>query len=174
MEFPPTGWEIFEEKDFETASPRIAGDTTMELMAQIRPNGRVVDHWRVALGGGKILTSDIRLEKICGSTTISPFKIRFQSWPKDVILRRNMTSSKWFDGLEMLARREFVVFKDGSDEACEEDLLLQTLAGETDINKKSFAVRFGVTVGADRRPRLELQGLPASATTLESKPAFIG
>ena len=55
MEFPPTGWEIFGAEDFETAAPRVAGDAVMELMAQIRPNGRVMDHWRVAIGGAKIL-----------------------------------------------------------------------------------------------------------------------
>ena len=146
----------------------------MELMAQVRPNGRVMDHWRVALGGSRILTANIELAKICRSPTVAPYRVEFQAWPRDVILRRNMTSSAWLDGLELLARREFVVYKQGEDEACQEDHLLEVLATETDLAMKSFAFRFCVGVGADRRPTLELQGLPGGATTITSKPAFVG
>ena len=174
MEFPPAGWEIFEDKDFNLAAPRLAGDAVFELMAQARPNGRVVDHWRVGLGGSKILQADIKLAEMCRTTSISAYKLRFQAWPRDVMIRRNMISSAWLDGEALLKRREFVVSKDGQDEACPEDELLKELAKEEDPTKRAFAIRFAVGVGADKSLNLQLQGLPASESTLTSKPAFIG
>jgi hypothetical protein len=173
-EFPPQEWEIFKDSEFELAAPRQAGEHVMELMAQARPNGRCVDHWRVAIGGGKVLQADFRLADICRSSQVSPYKIRFQAWPRDVKLRRNMVSSAWMDGQTLLARREFAVFKMGSDEACPEDEILQELAKEEDLSKKSFSVRFAVAAGVDGSLLLELQGLPAAEATLLSKPAFLG
>ena len=174
MEFPPAGWEIFEEKEFGLAAPRLAGEAVAELMAQARPNGRVMDHWRIALGGSKILQADFKMADICRSSTISAFKLRFQAWPRDVAIRRNMTSSAWMDGEALLKRREFAVFKGGRDKACPDDKLLQELAKEDDPNKRAFAIRFAVSAGADRLLHLQLQGLPANEATLLSKPAFIG
>jgi hypothetical protein len=174
MEFPPTGWEVFEAKDFTTAAPRMAGEAVMELMAQARPNGRCMDHWRIGLGGTKILEADFRLKEICRSSAVSAYKLRFQAWPRDVQLRRNMTTSAWIDGQALIARREFSVFKSGSDEALPDDEILAEMAKEEDVSKKAFSVRFGVAAGADRRLYLELQGLPGGEAILQSKPAFIG
>ena len=38
-------------ENFETAPPRTSADVCVEVMAQVRPNGRVMDHWRIATGG---------------------------------------------------------------------------------------------------------------------------
>ena len=81
MEFPPTGWEIFPHTEFETAAPRLVGDTVMEMMAQARPNGRCVDNWKIAIGGSKIVEADFRLKEICCSSSINAFKLCFQAWP---------------------------------------------------------------------------------------------
>ena len=43
MEFPPD-WEVMAADDFTTARPRNAGLCSMELLAQVRPNGRILDH----------------------------------------------------------------------------------------------------------------------------------
>ena len=174
MEFPPAGWEIFPATEFETAAPRVAGDHVMELMAQIRPNGRCVDNWRIAIGGGKILEADIRLKAICKSSAINPYKLRFQAWPRDIKIRRNMTTSRWLDGIQLIERREFAVFKDGTEEATKVEELLAALESIDDAAKKAFAIRFGVGVGPDRKLVLELQGLPASEASLKSKPGLIG
>jgi len=174
MEFPPTGWEIFGAEDFETAAPRVAGDAVMELMAQIRPNGRVMDHWRVAIGGAKILEADFRLASICKSSVVSPYKLRFQTWPKDIRIRRNMTSTTWTDGLETLARREFAVTAKDDPDTDRTEELLAAIEKETEMAKKSFSFRYAVAIGEDKRLNLELQGLPGSVATLTSKPAFTG
>jgi hypothetical protein len=54
MNFPPEE-EVFGAEQFETAAPREAGELGLELMAQVRPNGRILDHFRVTLGGSKII-----------------------------------------------------------------------------------------------------------------------
>ena len=61
MEFPPAHWAVFPAEDFETACPRLPGTLGVELMAQVRPNGRVMDHWRLAIGGSSNLTITLDL-----------------------------------------------------------------------------------------------------------------
>jgi len=174
MEFPPAGWEIFPSVDFDTAAPRVAGDTVMEVMAQVRPNGRCVDNWRIALGGSKILDTDFRLKDICKSSAVNPYKLKFQAWPRDIKLRRNMASTPWYDGIAHLERREFTVYKEGEQEEIKTEDLLEVLAGIEDLGKKAFSFRLAVGVGPDKSVNLELQGLPASEAVLMSKPAFMG
>jgi hypothetical protein len=174
MEFPPPGWELYQAKDFNTDIPHIEGDHVMELKAQARPNGRVVDHWRVGIGGAKILEANIRLKEICKSSAIAPYRLVFQAWPRDVNIRRNMTSSPWLDGMELLERREYAIWKDGEKVTIKEDVMLGDLEKEVDQAKKSFSIRFAVGVADDKTLRLELQGLPATESTLKGKPAFVG
>jgi hypothetical protein len=50
MEFP-SDRAVFHTDMFGTAAPRSHGETIMELMMQARPNGRLLDHFRVATGG---------------------------------------------------------------------------------------------------------------------------
>ena len=51
MEFPPESYDVFDSDLFETARARLAGDAVMEVMLQMRPNGRCLDHYRIALDG---------------------------------------------------------------------------------------------------------------------------
>ena len=174
MEFPLPGWELHPAKNFNLDTPHVDGDHVMELKALVRANGRVVDHWRVGIGGAKILEANIRLKEICKASSISPYKLVFQAWPQDVIIRRNMTSSPWIDGVELLQHREYAIWKEGEKAPVKEEALLEDLEKETNQAKKSFAIRFAVGVCDDKTLRLELQGLPASEATLKGKPAFVG
>ncbi len=47
MKFPP--YDVFEADQFETAGVGLAGDAVMEVMQQMGPNGRCLDHYRIAL-----------------------------------------------------------------------------------------------------------------------------
>ena len=64
MEFPLEDWFAFPATDFELAAPRITEDYTAKILAQARPNGRVMDHWRITLGGTKILQAEIEIAAI--------------------------------------------------------------------------------------------------------------
>ena len=54
MEFPPE-WLIFTNNDFDIAAPRDPGRCGVELRAQVRPNGQIMDHFQLAVGGTQLL-----------------------------------------------------------------------------------------------------------------------
>jgi hypothetical protein len=43
MDFPPE-WTVLTTDEYETATPRITGDVTMEICAQLRPSGRILEN----------------------------------------------------------------------------------------------------------------------------------
>ncbi len=45
MDFPHD-WVVLAAEEFETAAPRVNGDVTMEVLAQLRPSGRILDNFR--------------------------------------------------------------------------------------------------------------------------------
>jgi hypothetical protein len=51
-------------EDYKTATPRITSDVTMEICAQLRPTGRILDNFRVALGGSKVLDFEADLGQL--------------------------------------------------------------------------------------------------------------
>ena len=110
MEFPPDTYFIFPAEHFETAGPRIIGDYTEEILAQVRLNGRVMDHWRVVLGGSKALEAEVDLAKLVpAAATLPKWRLTFQQWPRDLTIRSNMTTSGWVDLLALLAANEVSV-----------------------------------------------------------------
>ena len=50
--------------EFEIATPRIEGDFTFELLAQLRPSGRILDNFRVSIGGNRALENDADLGQL--------------------------------------------------------------------------------------------------------------
>ncbi len=53
MDFPSEDWVYLDE--FDTAPTNMRGDNTLELYAQLRPTGRMLDHFRCVLWGSKHL-----------------------------------------------------------------------------------------------------------------------
>ena len=47
----PGKWFIFDAGEFDTARPRAASECCMEVIAQVRANGRVMEHWRIVTRG---------------------------------------------------------------------------------------------------------------------------
>ena len=141
----------------------------MEVMAQVRPNGRILDHYRISLGGSRIL--DIRVPlaalNICAADSL--LRLRYQEWPRDIEVRRNMVTSTWKDAYDLLASKKADVVNE-QDEPIPMDQFLREMkeAG------RAAALRFAVVIGEDQRVQLQLQGLPASAASLMGKPAFRG
>ena len=56
MEFPLETYDVFEADQFESARARLAGEAVMEVMLQMRPNGRCLDRYRIALDGTVLVT----------------------------------------------------------------------------------------------------------------------
>ena len=168
MEFPPE-WEVFPAEDFNTAGPRAAGECGMELLAQMRPNGRVLDHYRVTLGGSRILDVKVPLAKLLLGHADSQMRLHFQIWPKDVLVRRNMMTSVWTDVYKMIAARDAAVESD-------EGVVLPHDAILEDLKSAGAAasIRYAVAIGEDLKLQLHLQSLPATAAYLAGKPLLRG
>ncbi len=99
MEFPPD-WVVSPMEDFEAYTPPVqssASDYVMELLAQLRPSGQILDHFRIALDGSAALSKELDLGQLIPSTLFKGHKLAFQFWPRDIQIRRNMVSSAWVD-----------------------------------------------------------------------------
>jgi hypothetical protein len=169
MEFMPGNWDCFPLEEFGTAAPREAGALNMELLMQVRPNGRMLDHHRICLGGNQIIDAKFGMADLFEAAAMAAWKCRFQIWPKDVDLRRNMASTGWKDISTMIASRDIIITTE-TDETVEPELVTAAIQE----SGAGGSMRFAVVVGEDQRLVLQLQGLPASSNLLMGKPAFRG
>ena len=175
MEFPTDEWDIFESADFDSAAPRGTGAAHMELMMQLRPNGRIQDHFRVAMGGSILCKAKIGLGCLLPTVDLQRIQLSYDFWVTDVVLRRNMTTSDWLDVYESIKSNKMLLLDRAGALLPEVDRAAILIVLESsDPLLKSASVRFAVSVGPDNRMRLELQGLPGPAKTISSKPAFTG
>ena len=171
MEFPPENWDIFEAEEFETAIARGPGDAGVELMVQARPNGRVVDHWRLVTGGVRILDAKFKLNHLMVAAAGLPaWTVSIQKWPADIELRRNMTTSNWTDLTDMLTANQVTV-ANNEGEPVRNDDVLEALAGMANKMANSASLRWAVQVNPAGKLELNLQSLPAPLHCL-SKPIF--
>jgi hypothetical protein len=172
MEFPAPSWDFFPSEDFELAAPRFAGRLGAEIMAQARPNGRVMDHWRVALGGSEILLASTDLTKIIPAASSLPkWRLSYNMWPRDIVIRRNMACSEWTDVLSLIERND-VIIDDNMGEPVLNTLVLGELKKIKSKEPVSASFRWAVVIGCDHSMELQLQSLPASASFLAGRPVF--
>jgi len=168
MEFPGE-WNVFPMEDYATAVPRDPGQLGMELMAQVRPNGRILDHYRITLGGSRIIDVNVVLSSLLLVPRACNWRMNFQTWPRDVAIRRNMGTSLWLDVVGAISARNATVV-DETNELVPYESVMEAL----DTRGKQAAVRFAVVIGEDAKMQLQLHALPASADTLSGKPTFRG
>ena len=172
MEFPPDAYFIFPAEHFENAVPRINGDYTAEILAQVRPNGRVMDHWRIVLGGTKALEADIYLADLVPAAAALPrWRLSYQQWPRDVLIRRNMTTSGWSDMLTLLTANEIAVMSNTGENVVNA-VVVEALTNLPDKTANSASCRWAVCVGEAGKLELQLQSLPCPANLLAGKPVF--
>ena len=172
MEFPPGEWSIFEAASFETAPPRTAADVCVKIMAQIRPNGRVMDHWRIATGGTAMLTTAVDLASLIPATAILPrCVITYEKWPADIGIRRNMTTSQWYDLYSIISANEITAV-DEANQPVECQTIIDNLKALPAKTVISAAIRWAVCVSEEGRIEIQLQALPAAVSTLTAKPIF--
>ena len=80
MEFPPDNYDVFEAEQFDTARARTAGDAVMEVMMQMRPSGRCVDHFRIGLDG-RILETKVKATNVFRAPVLSKYVLNYQMYP---------------------------------------------------------------------------------------------
>ena len=170
MEFPSEELIFVDKESFNTATPTSdPGQFGIEMLAQIRDNGRILDHHRLVLGGSSIQESSISMTKMFSMPSLAGWKYKFQFWPRDVTIRRNMCSSIWVDASSMIASREAVVNDDNNT-----PVPMEAVMGTLQEKKLEAAIRWVVVVGEDGRMKLQLHTLPCAAANLAGKPLLRG
>jgi hypothetical protein len=172
MDFPHD-WTVLAAEEFETAAPRVNGDMTMEVLAQLRPSGRILDNFRVALAGSKALNFDADLFSLIPAAVFKGWRVKGQCWARDVAIRANVFSSGWIDLAVTIAMRELDVF-DAEGAAIPAGEFLRILNDLDEDGPCTASYRFAVVVGEDNKPRIQIQSLPASAVFLSGKALLKG
>ena len=109
MDFPPT-WVVLPAEDYELATPRIEGELTAEVMAQVRRSGRILDHFKIVIGGSKQLEVDIDLHALMPLGDFKGWRMTGQFWPRDLAFRQNTFSTAWIDAIVTIGMREVKTF----------------------------------------------------------------
>ena len=160
-------------EDFELAAPRDPGDVGVEAMAQARVNGRVLDHFRLVLGGAQLLEATVAVGDIFPIAAMPRWNVAFSSWPRDVAIRRNMASSAWQDVRDLVAANEVKLLNDeGVNVAGNE--LLDLLDSVADKTLNSASIRWWIGAREDGHMQLQLQAAPSPVSGYISKPAWKG
>jgi hypothetical protein len=173
MEFPPLEYDVFDASEFETARPRGPGDAVMEVMLQMRPNGRCLDHFRVALTGTH-LDTQVKATNVFRAPILAKHRLTFQAWPRDLRIRRNMTSTEWTDVYTAISANEVLVSMEETGENVLTEEIMAAFEGIKEAHNKCASTTFAVVAGPDNKMWLEHQTLPANAEALKAKPTFIG
>jgi hypothetical protein len=169
MEFPLENWEIFHASDFNQASVRDPGELGMESLIQVRSTGRMLDHFQVLIGGSSCLKLNIPLKEVLLLNEPADAVLLYEVWPRDILIRRNMTTSAWFDLKELVAANEITVTAQASSSNPN-----QSLVAKMEESKVGGAIRWAACVAASGRMELQAQFLPAPAATLAGKPTLNG
>lgn len=175
MEYPPTDWTVFPMEDYDLAVPRDPGDLGVELMAQVRPNGRIQDHYRLAVGGAKVLEKKIPLSSLINKSLLPAWKLSLAPWPRDLGIRQNMATSLWVDVRDLVAAGEARIEAEDGEIIDNEEFVNQLDASTSKgKDKTSASLRWAIGIGDDHRIQLLLQGLPAAAAVVNGKPTLRG
>jgi hypothetical protein len=165
-------WAVMPLADFDTGMPRDPGALGGELMAQIRNNSRILDNFRFALGGTAIITAEFTSKDLFATKILPSTPLTFKARPNQIVLRKNMLSSAWMDVLDLVRSQDLLVTTDDSGD--ENDDFLELIEALEDKDSVAAAIRWAVGVGADNRLELQLQALPGTADSLNSKPLLKG
>jgi hypothetical protein len=175
MEFPLKAWDVFPAEQFDTASPRDPGELGMELLVQMRDNGRIQDHFRIALGGTRLLKALLPMRDIFAvPEDFLDWVIEWGKWPADLIFSRNWTRTVWVDIKAMIEAQE-VIIRDMDGTVIKDEDVLETLSKATHISSRPCcSARWVVGIGDADKMVLTIQVLPASAAVLNGRPVTKG
>jgi hypothetical protein len=175
MEFPPD-WDIGPMEDFEVACAALAesGEPLLvQLLAQLRPTGRILDNFRLAVGGTQILDLEVDLGHIIPAPSLQGFRFSYQFWPRDIAIRRNMTTSSWIDVPALVAANNAAILTPtGAGLPSAE--FTRVIGELPDEGPETGAIRWAVVVGEDDHLKLQLQALPSDAASLNGRPLTRG
>jgi hypothetical protein len=170
MDFPPE-WVVLQMEEYNTATPDYQGDFTVELLAQLRSTGRILDNFRFALDGTLHLDATVDLASIIPVEVYQGWKLTQQFWPRDIPLRKNMVTSAWTSVTDTVASQDCdITDSDGAGISAGEFIRsIATLPGTGPTNRST---RWAVIISGDHHLKLQWQALPLPASVLNGKASF--
>jgi hypothetical protein len=175
MDFPPD-WRVDNMEDFDIAVATLAESddaVAVELLAQLRPNGRILDNFRLVANGSQILDVELTFNHLLPGEPLRDYRLRYQYWAQDIAIRRNLTTSCWIDVADLVAANNTTVLDPtGADIPNAE---FQQILGELpDEGLEACSIRWAVVAGEDSLLKLQLQALPSDAASLNGRPLTKG
>jgi hypothetical protein len=171
MEFP-ANWMVFDIADYGMASPSVAGEFTVELLAQLRNTGRILNGFRFALDGTKALEAYVDFWKILPVAELQGMQAALmQCWLRVIKIRRNMLSSAWASITECITSDEVDILDESSTDVPAGSIMriLERLPGDGPTNTSTH---WAIVTGADGFLKLQLQGLPLVASVLNNRSTY--
>jgi hypothetical protein len=167
MDFPPE-WIVLQMEDYSMATPDYQGDFTVELLAQLRSMGRILDNFRFTLDGAFPLDATVDLASILPVEAYQGWKLTQQFWPRDIPIRKNMVTSAWTSVTDVVASD--ITDSDGAGISSGE--FIRSLATLPGTGPTNGSTRWAVVIGGDHHLKLQWQVLPLPASTLNGKASF--
>ena len=97
------------------------------------------------------------------------WRLTYQQWPRDVIIRRNMTTSGWLDLLTLLTANEVGIMSETGENVVNATVV-EALSNLPDKATNSASCRWAICVGEASKLELQLQCVPCPANLLAGKP----
>ncbi len=165
MDRPPDG-------RVQHSHPGLPGDFTIELLAQLRSTGRILDNFRFALDGALPLDATVDLASIIPVEAYQGWKLNQQFWPRDVPIRKNMVSSAWTPSVtDTVASRDCDI-TDGDWAGISAGEFVRSIATLPGTGPINGSTRWAVIIGRDLHLKLQWQALPLPASVLNGKASF--
>jgi hypothetical protein len=145
----------------------------MEVMLQMRPNESCLDHFRIALTG-QHLDIQGKATNVFRAPVLAKYRLTFQAWPRDLRVRRNITTTEWSDVYTSIAANNVLVSMEETGENVLAEEIMAAFESIKEAHNKCASTRYAVVASPDNKIWLEQQSLPASAEALQAKPTFVG
>ncbi len=91
----------------------------MAVLAQLRPTGRILDV-RISMNRSQILGAELDFGQLPPADPLKGYKLQFQYWPRNIAIRRYVTTSSWVDVPDLVAANNATVqgIRDKCPESC--------------------------------------------------------
>jgi hypothetical protein len=170
MDFPAE-WVVLQMEEYNTATPDYQGDFTVELLAQRRSTGWILDNFRFALDGALHLDATVDLASIISVEAYQGWKLTQQFLPRDIPLRKNMVTSAWTSVTDTVASRDCdITDSDGAGISTGD--FIRSIATLPGTGPTNGSTRWAVIIGGDHHLKLQWQALPLPASVLNGKASF--
>jgi hypothetical protein len=158
-------------EDYNTAGSGYQGDVTVELLAQLRNNGWILDGFLFTLDGASPLEAIIDVHSIIPADLYKGWKLVQQFWARDIVIRRNMATSAWTSITDSVTSRDCDI-TDESGTGVAAGHFLRSITDLPGDGPTNGSTRWAVVIGEDGFLKLQWQALPLPASVLNGKAIF--